>query len=214
MTSFDSIRNLSSFRKAKDETISRKIVGKILEAGRQTPSPGNVQSLEFIVVEDEHKQEMFADASGDERVEKAPTLVIVLADVDRMARRVGEHRAREFCSAEAASAIQNMRLTAWEEDIASCWVSGFDEQQVAGQFGIPNGKVPLGAVAFAYTDNPVEKPSRFGMNSVAYYDEYDNQIGSFFDGMEWKGIEENKKIYGKKAKGLKDKFRRKLRKFL
>ncbi|MFB6144986.1 MAG: nitroreductase family protein [Candidatus Nanohaloarchaea archaeon] len=214
MTSFDSIRELSSFRNAKDEMISRKTVGKILEAGRQTPSPGNVQSLEFIVVEDEHKKHMFADASGDERVEHAPTLVIVLADIDRMARRVGDGRAREFSAAEAASAIQNMRLTAWEEDIASCWISGFDEQQVAGQFNIPSGKVPMGAVAFAYTDTPVEKPSRFGMNSVAFYDEYDNQIGSVFDGVEWKGLEENKRIYGKKASGLTHKLRRKLRKFL
>ncbi|MFB6147817.1 MAG: nitroreductase family protein, partial [Candidatus Nanohaloarchaea archaeon] len=47
MSVFDQVRELPSFRRARDEVIERKKVGKILEAGRNAPSPGNVQSVEF-----------------------------------------------------------------------------------------------------------------------------------------------------------------------
>lgn len=189
-------------------------MGRILEAGRQAPSPGNVQSLEFIVVEDEQRKHQLAEVAGDDRIEQAPTAVIVIADVNRMARRVGKQQRHDFCNAEAASGVQNMRLTAAEEDISSCWITGFDSQVVGDRFNVPDGKKPLGVVVFGYSDNPVRSSKKFGLNSVCFYDEYGNQITSTFDNMEWKGLQENKRIYGKKASGLVGKIRRRISKFL
>lgn len=210
MSAFDLIRNLKSFRSCRDETIPRRVMGRILEAGRNAPSPGNVQSLEFIVVEDDHKLELLSNAVNDRRAEEAPTAVIVLGDVERMARRAGE-KAREFCSSEAGCAIQNMRIVSEENDVQSCWIGGFDESMVQGQFKIPESKMPVGVVIFGYSDNPVEDSNKFGLNEIAFYDEYDNQMVSAFDEMEWRGIKENREVYGKKTKGLVDKIRRKLR---
>ena len=189
-------------------------MGKILEAGRLAPSPGNVQSLEFIVVEGEHKQEQLSQIVGDNRVDQAPTAVIVIGDLNRMARRVGKAKCHEFCSSEAASAVQNMRLTAAEEGISSCWITGFSQEVLADSFGIPEGKEPLGVVIFGYSDNPVPKSTKFGLNSVCFYDEYDNQITSAFDNLEWEGLEGVKQVYGKKSRGAVDKVRRKIGKFL
>lgn len=214
MTAFDLIQDLTSFRSCKDEVIPRKKIGKILEAGRHAPSPGNVQSLEFIVVEDENKKEFLENACGDKRVEQTPTVIVVLADIGRMARKVGDGFAREACNSEAACAAQNMRLVANEEGLGSCWISGFDEDLVAEQLNVPSGKQPLGMVLLGFTDDEVEKHSKFGLNDICFYDEYDNQVDSVFDGLEWKGIRENKEIYGKKAGGLITKIRRGVREFL
>lgn len=214
MTAFDSIREMSSFKSCRDETIARKTVGKILEAGRHAPSPGNVQSLEFIVVEDDHKKEMLSESIKDERMEHAPTVVIVVGDVDRMRRRVGESMCHDCCNAEAACAIQNMRIVASGEGIASTWVSGFDRQRVAEQFGLPDSREPLGVVAFGYTDDAISKPRKFSLNSMCYYDEYGNQVGSVFDGFEYHGIKESAEIFGRRTRRFRDKVRRKLRKFL
>ena len=201
MSSFENIKSLSSFRKPKDEVIPRKVVGRILEAGRNTPSPGNVQTLEFIAVEDDHSLENLAQILGDHRLAEAPISVIVLADEERMRRKLGSN-VREFCFAEASTAVQNMRLTAEEEGVSSIWKSGFDEHSVGENFKVPDGKIPVSVVGFAYTDNPVRSDPPFGMNEVVYYDEYGHQISSFFDNMEWKGLEDEREIYGKKAEGL------------
>lgn len=213
MSTFDDVRALASFSKANDETIPRKAMGRILEGGRHAPSPGNVQSLEMIVVESDEKLDMLAESTGDHRVREAPTTVILIADVDRMKRRIG-NGAREAANSEIACAVQNMRLVAMEEGINSAWISGYDEHTVAEQFQIPDGKAPLAAVTFAYTDNPNAPEEKFGMNEICFYDHYDNQIDSVFDSVEWKGLREGREIYGKKSKGLIDKVKRKLRKVL
>lgn len=213
MSTFDDVLGCSSFSSARDETIPRKKMGKILEAARNAPSPGNVQCLEMLVIESEEVLDRLAETTGDHRVREAPTTVILIADIDRVKRRIGSG-AREGANAEIACAVQNMRLVAHEMDIHSAWISGYDEHTVAEQCKIPEGKVPLAVVSFAYTDNPEPPEQKFGLNEICYYDEYDNQIGSVFDGVEWKGIREEREIYAKKSKGLIDKIKRAIRKVL
>jgi nitroreductase len=213
MSIFDTVRSLSSFRSAKDEVVPRKLVGRILEAGRNTPSPGNVQTLEFIVVESDEGLEKLSELLGDKRVAEAPVSIIVLSDLDRMKRRLGSG-VREFCFAEGSTAVQNMRLVAEENGVSSIWNSGFDEHGVGENFRVPDGKIPVAVVSFAFTDNPVRGEPRFGMNEVAYYDEYGHQVSSFFDNVEWKGLYEEKRIYGKKAEGFMTKLKRRLKKVL
>ncbi|MFB6175224.1 MAG: nitroreductase family protein [Candidatus Nanohalobium sp.] len=213
MSTFDNVRALASFSEAKDETIARKTMGKILEAARNSPSPGNVQSLEMIVVESDEKLEMLAETTGDHRVREAPTTVILISDIDRMKRRIG-NGAREAANSEIACAVQNMRLVAMEDGIHSAWISGYNEHTVGEQFNIPEGKAPLAVVSFAYTDHPNSPEQKFGMNDICFYDSYDNQIGSVFDSVEWKGLREEREVYGKKSKGLIDKVKRRLRKVL
>ncbi len=205
MSVFELVRGLGSFRKCRDEVIPRKTMGKILDAGRRAPSPGNVQSLEFIVVEDDHLKESLSRATDDERIEDAPAVVIVIASLERMARQVGEEAALEACSTETGCSVTNMRLVAEENDIASCWVSGFDKQMVADQFDIPEGKLPMSVVVFGYSDHKVPQEPKFQLNEICFYDMYDNQINSLADFAEWKGLREEKEIYGKKAEGLKKK---------
>jgi nitroreductase len=213
MSAFESILDLTSFKVAKDEVIPREVLGKVLEAGRNTPSPGNVQTLEFIVVEDSHKRENLAHVLGDHRIAEAPVTVVVITDESRMERKVGGG-SEKFCMAEAATAVQNMRVTAQEENVSSIWRTGFDTDTVSDQFSVPGGKKAVATVSFAYTDEPVHSEPRFGMNEVVFYDDYGNQIKSVFDGVHWKGLKEEKKIYGKKFSGLFSKLKRKTREVL
>lgn len=209
MAAFDTILNLTGFKSAKDEVIERPKVGKILEAGRNAPSPGNVQTLEFIAIEDEETLHTISQTLGDHRVGEAPLTVVVIADAERMERKVGR-QSNEFCMAEAATAVQNMRIVAEEEGLSSVWKTGFDSNTLGQQLDVPGGKEPFATVSFAYTDRPVASDPKFGMNEVVFYDEYGAQIKSHFDGLHWKGLENERKIYGKKAEGFLTKLRRKI----
>ncbi len=214
MSVFDTTCDLSSFEKCRDEVIPRKVIGKILEAGRNAPSPGNVQSLEFIVVESDQKLEMLSDSVSDERVGEVSTAVIVLADLGRMSRKIGADMCYDCCNAEVACAVQNMRLVASDNGLSSCWISGFDSELVSEQFRVPEGKEALSVVIFGYTDEPIKPPQRFGMNSVCFYDEYGNQVGSVFDGFEFEGIKHSTEVYGRRVKSLVGEIKRKIREFL
>jgi len=170
--------------------------------------------MEFIVVEDGGKKHILSEAADDDRIDQAPTAIIILADIDRMARHVGRSMSDDACNAEAAASVQNMRLVANEEGLGSCWISGFDSEFVADQFNVPSGKRPLSVLALGFTDDEMAKPSKFGLNDVCFYDEYGAQVDSVFDGLEWKGLHEEKEIYGKKASGFLHKLRAGVRKYL
>lgn len=204
---FDSISSLKSFRTCTDEVIPRKVVGKIAEAGRQAVSPGNVQSLEFVVVEDHETKEHLAHSVGDDRVEHAPTVIAIVADIERMKRNVHGDPV-QHCAMEVACAVQNIRLTAEEEDVSSCWVTGFDEDDVNRILEVPSSKRTMALVPLASSAEEMERPSRFGMNQTLFYDLYGNQEGNLFDGWEWRGYREEKEIYSNRAKGLLTKLKR------
>lgn len=209
MSVFETATELKSFRSAKDQPVERKKVGKVLEAARHTPSPGNVQSLEFIVVEEEHSRHLLSTAAGDKRVEDAPVSIIVVADVERMSRKIGEG-AREACIAEASAAAHTMRMVASEEGLSSSWLTGFDVDKVMADFEIPEGRQAMGVISLCYPESEVEAEHRFGMNETVFYERYDNQIASVFDGFEWEGLHENTEIASKKAKGLYWKLKKRL----
>lgn len=213
MSTFEDIRNVVSFRSCRDEVVPRETVGKVLEVGRSAPSPGNVDSLEFIVVESDEKKELLHRSTDDDRVMEAPTSIIVLSDRERMRRMIGD-AADEYCSAEAATAIQNMRVVASSEGLATCWISGFDPNVVAEQFRIPGEKRPIGVVLLAYTDNPVPPEDDFSLNETCFYDEYGNQVESFFDSGGWRGLKTEKKVHAKKGRSLFHRLRRKISELL
>lgn len=214
MSILEACRKITSFNSCRDETVSRKVVGRVLEAGRHAPSPGGVQTLEFIVVETEETKEQVEMVVGDERVTEAPTVIVVLTDRNRMARRIGPEKAIEACDAEASCAVQNMRLVAEENGLSSCWFSGFEGPVLGDKLACPDNVVPTAVVALGYTDNPVPMREKFAMNEISFYEEYDNQVSTFFDGPQWEGITDEKRIFRKKAKGLRDKLKRKLEQVL
>jgi len=71
----------------------------------------------------------------------------------------------------------------------------------------------MAIVAFCYPDTEYDKADRFGLNSVVFYNRYDNQIRSVFDQLEWKGVR-NMQKQNKRSGGLKKKMREKLQKYL
>lgn len=214
MSVLEACKKITSFEECRDETVSRKVVGRVLEAGRNAPSPGGTQSLEFIVVESEEVKKQVKRVVGDSRVMEAPTVIVVLTDRNRMARRFGQEKSIEICEMEASTAVQNMRLVAQENELSSVRFSGFEGPVLGDMLVCPDNVVPTDVVALGYTDRPIGMSEKFGMNEICFYEEYGNQVSTFFDGPHWEGIKEEKKIFRKKAKGVRDKLSRAVRKVL
>lgn len=214
MSILETCKSIKTFNECRDETVSRKVVGRILEAGRNTPSPGGVQSLEFIVVESSERLEQIEGVIGDDRIKEAATVIVVLTDRQRMARRFGKENAVNNCKVEASTAVQNMRLAATEYDLCTVLFSGFEGMVLGDMLKCPDNVVPTDVVALGYSDNPKPMDPKFGMNEVCYYDEYGKQVSTFFDGLEWDGIQDEKDVFYRKIRGFRDKLRRWARKSL
>lgn len=202
MNVFEGVKKLTSFSEADDKEVPRKKIGRVIEAGRFAPSPGSVQSVEFVVVESEQNRELLAEAAGDQRIEEAPVSIVVLGDIGRMARKVGRADCESACNSEVACAVQNMRLVAEEEGLGSCWISGFDQLQIKQGLDIPDEKEPLAIVSLCYSNSEYEQSKKFGLGEVCYYESYGNYMESVFDDLQWKGAKRQREIAEKRFKGF------------
>ena len=204
MARIEDFTEVKGFNRAEDRMIERKKLGRVLEAGRNAPSPGKRQTLEFVVVEDDGVRENISKLLGDKRVSNAPTSVVVLSDPERMGRIMDNPL--EACYAEVSGAAQNMRVMASSEGLCSNMVTSFNSRKMGKIIDAPDRKRPLGVVSFAYSDDPVESVDRFGMNKMCFYDKYGAQLDSVFDEWSWSGLRDEKSKYKRILTRLKDKF--------
>lgn len=213
MSVLEEISSVKGFRECRDETIPRKIMGRVLEAGRNTPSPGGVNSIEFVVIEDQDTLDSVGDITGDSRVPESSAAVVIVGDLERMDRKTGDS-SFEYCFAEASVAAQNIRIEASSHDLCSIWVSGFDYEMLKEKIDVPDGKLPLAVVGLGFSDEPIDIDSKWGMNEICFYENYGNQVGSNFDSIEWSGVKEEKRVVSKKLKVFFEGLGRKVRKVL
>ncbi|MDE3096392.1 MAG: nitroreductase family protein [Chloroflexota bacterium] len=118
---------------------------RILQAGRMAGSSKNSQPCRFVVLEDPRVREEFA-ACGDFAawLPQAPFVVAVAV--------VGGTRG-EF---DAGRAAQNMMITAWAEEVASCPVSLHRQECAVEVLRLPpDARVPI-AIGFGYRAKPAK----------------------------------------------------------
>ena len=139
MEALEAIVTRRSTRRYRDEMPDRKLIEKVIEAGRYAPSGSNSQSTHFIVITDKGvlgdladlvKQE-FAQMEANENTYVslkhsinaaksgnyvfhygAPVLIVT-------ANRIGYGNA----IADSACALENMMIAANALDLGSCWIN-------------------------------------------------------------------------------------------
>ncbi len=116
-------------RKFESKDVDEEDLEKILEAGRWSPSGGNKQPWELIVIRDEetkHKiAELYAEGMGmsdpPERYTSPPVLIAVCVD-KRVIDSYPDMMPAEFVVyASIGSMVQNMSLAAASLDLALSW---------------------------------------------------------------------------------------------
>lgn len=211
METFDCISSRRSCKRFKKKDVEREKLGKILEAARWAPSPGNVQSQEFIVVKDPEKKEYLSKITkGTESVSQAPVTVIVISDIKKMKRKYGSRGRDLYAIQETSAAMQNMLLVAHDQGLCTFWTGDFKEELCKDYFEIPNRCRPVAIISFGYPKKEPSRPNKMEVTDVTYLNQYGNQINPVYDKFEWEGL----RNYSKEAKNslsdgldiLKDKF--------
>lgn len=140
------VKNRRTVRKYIDKTIPRKILEKIIEAGRWGPSPHNSQPWHFIVIEDMSLKEKLISSLYEisdkelftgikiifnktlKILESAPVIILVYNNHSlsrRMAALGDPYFTASYLSEieSIASSIQNMQLVASSMKIGSAWLT-------------------------------------------------------------------------------------------
>ena len=153
MSIYDLILKRRTIRKFKQTSIKQEVLKKIVNAGRLAPSGANLQPLEYVIVDEKEKTNKlfplvkwagYIAPAGNPTEESRPvTYIVVLINTDIRANK-GE--------VDAAAAIENMTLTALEEDIGSCWMGSIDREQIRELFQVPSNYEIDSVLALGYPD--------------------------------------------------------------
>jgi len=173
METFECIRQRRDIRTFKDTPIAASIIEKILAAAIQAPSADNIQEWEFVVVESTETKEMLADAAfGQDFVAKAPVVIVVCSDTEKIRKAYGERGMNLYTIQGTAAATQNLLLTAWDMGIGGCWVGAFNEGKVAEALFLPSGVRPLAMVPLGIPASMPPKPGRNPLEASLHRERY------------------------------------------
>ncbi|MEW5936426.1 MAG: nitroreductase family protein [Candidatus Thermoplasmatota archaeon] len=165
MEVFEAISGRRSIRKFKEVPVGKEVIEQILEAGLAAPSAGNLQARRIHVVISRSVKAALADAAlGQGFVAEAPVVLVVCADLERIAP-YGERGKSLYCLQDAAAAVQNMLLAAYDKGLGTCWVGAFNEAAVARILSLPERLRPVAIVPMGVPAEQPRRSPRYSMGS-------------------------------------------------
>jgi nitroreductase len=147
-------------RRYKDIAIPRELLERCVNAARLAPSSGNLQPLEYIVVNDERllpevyttlRWAAYIRPLGDPPEGKRPKAYIVI-----LRNTKGSVPETLY---DVGAAMENIILVALAEGVASCPFASVDRNKIRSILGIPeNYEIPLVIALGCPDESPVEEP--------------------------------------------------------
>jgi nitroreductase len=164
MDALQAIRQRRSVRAYTGESIPRKDLLTIVDAGRLAATGGNRQPWEFIVITDREIIDQLTIAA--QWMDKAGAIIAVVMD-----------ESSRWWLEDGSAAIENMLLAGTALGYGSCWLEGWTlrlEDDLKAVLDVPQDKRLLTLIPFGV---PVEWPTKEkkSLNEVLHWQKYGNR---------------------------------------
>jgi len=210
MEVYDVIQNRRSIRKFKDIPIEMSKIGKILDAGRLSPTAGNLQDCKFILVKDKEKIESIAKACLEQYWINSASVVIVICSDPEKTRSHYNDRGDMFSYHDAAAATMSMILTIHSLNLATCWVGAFEDEMLRRELKIPDDIFINAILPIGYADEKPSCPPKLTLEDNVFVESFGNKMKDPAGYFQWTGEYVNQAV--KKGKEVINKISKKLSK--
>jgi len=157
----EAIRKRRSIRKYRSKPIPNEKLQLLLEAARLAPSGGNRQPWRFVVVKKPSTKRALAQAThGYQFIADAGVIVAALGDPQASPR---------WFKQDPMTAVV---LTATSLGLGTCWVGGFDEDEVKRVLKIPETLAVVVLLPIGVPDESPPARSRKPIEEIAFLEEY------------------------------------------
>jgi len=164
MSYVEKIFSRRSIRKYKNEPISDDVMHNILEAGRLSPSGGNKQPWHFIVVKDQKSKEAISHKYSKFIEESDFTVVGLYLPSESFNDRLS--------LIDVTIALQSMVIAAQLQDVGSCWIGAFKEDDVKKVLNLPEEAKVVCLVSFGIPDeSPAQRPKK-AFNEIIHFEKW------------------------------------------
>lgn len=125
----------------------------VLAAARLAPSQNNLQPWRFVVVQDDERKRLLAQACvRGKPVAEAPVVIVAFTVEEDIPVTVGG-----FISAyplDVAVAVNYLQLAATAEGLGTMWIVDFHEEKVRAVLKVPEGVHPLAILPIGFPAEP------------------------------------------------------------
>lgn len=167
------LKTRRSIRKFKTTPVPDEIVAKILELANTAPSAGNLQSRDFIVVQnDEVKAKLAKAALAQEFVYEAPVVIVVCGNEKRSGSGYGSRGKNLYNIQDADAAVMHILLSAHALNLGTCWVGAFDDDKVSVILGLPEYIKPIAIITIGYPEKTAAATSRVPIEKLVHTDKW------------------------------------------
>ncbi len=172
------IKSRRSVRNYSDKPVEKEKLFKILEAGRWSPSSGNVQNWRFVVVNnDSLKLKLAESCLGQYWLTEAPAIIIVCSVEEKIRILFGSRGEQLYSVQNCSVAIQNMLIEATSLGLGSCWVGAYDEEKIKRILRIKDSNVSVrGLITIGYAEEVPPPPKRYELDRLVYFNKWGNKV--------------------------------------
>ncbi len=171
------VRSRRSVRRYLEIPVEREKILACLEAARLAPSAENVQPWRFLVVDDPDLKARFASQafsgiySFSRFAAKAPVLIVILAQLDILANRIGRKiQGVPFYLIDIGIAGAHLSLQAQELGLGTCWIGWFNPRKVRKFFALPKKYRVVSLMALGYpSEKTVREKRRKPLAEIAWF---------------------------------------------
>lgn len=175
----DIIKKRRSIRRFQDKLISDDTLAELFEAARYSPSWGNLQCWELVVVraaEDKKKlaELLSAKNPASKCTETAPILLGICGDPQKSGfyKGVQVTRYEHWFLYDLGIISQTLCLKACEQGLGSVIIGSFDHRAAESVLGVPKGYELVALIALGYPDHDPPAPKRREVAEFVHFDRF------------------------------------------
>lgn len=162
----DNILTRRSIRKYKDKPVSDEQITSILRAAMASPSAGNMQPWEFLVIKDREILDKVPELHPYAKmILETPIAIVVCCDTSKKVRE-------GFWIQDCSAASQNILLAAHALGLGAVWCGIYPNEERTKAFQelleMPSDVYPINIIPIGYPAEEKEPSDRFNEERIHY----------------------------------------------
>ncbi|NIO44132.1 MAG: nitroreductase family protein [Candidatus Aenigmarchaeota archaeon] len=171
------IKSRRSVRRYNKKPVDMKLLLEIFESIKYSPSVGNCQPWEFIIVRNPKMKEHLVEACYNQMwMLDAPVFIVACTNNKVAGAIYGERGLKLYGIQSVAAAIENILLAAEALGLSTCWVGAFSEIMVARFLECPGHVRPCAIITLGYSDVKPSAPDRQSMEDYVHIEKFGNSL--------------------------------------
>lgn len=166
------IKKRRSIRAFKSEDIPKETILEILDLARYSPSAGNTQPWEFVLVKEKEQKEKLAVASLNQKfIALAPYVIVVCANLNRSSS-YGRRGIELYSIQDTAIITTYILFLATERNLGTCWVGAFNESKVREVINCPSHIRPVAIIPIGISGEKGIATERIELREILHYERF------------------------------------------